>query len=435
MCLPTDPPLARYTDDHYRRVMRSRYRDSDTNTSIESESLRDQRRSLAQAIEALRPPQRIYMPGVSHLLDDIDPDSITYAPEYTKLSLPSSLPAPSRDDWCTSGLPLIEYRLRYAQAVDALNEIRRLRRLYRGLTLQAQKHPSPTERTRTRSRGVFESLNIRISRVTARYRDARIALSRLHPNGTWTRYLQELKRVDTQGPFDEDTQSKGVNFVPSWIWILRAPPAPPDFPNDPSNPQAPGTPTADPPPSPVTSNHLDDVADEEIEEYVRVDWAKAQERAKRFEEEIALTVEDMRRTLAFFAWKAEEWERVAELRANAPNRPTDEVVQGLQAYAYRQSNMYRALIKSFASYWYGSLRLKGLGGSWLPKYADIVVLQEGWNKIPSIIPLPPGETSPKDDSGCASDQNDDEVGSFAERDREDEVEAELHDFIDILAYS
>ena len=405
--------------------MRSRYRDSDPSTLMEQESLRDQRRSLTQAIEALRSPQRIYMPGASHSLDDIDPGSVTDAPERTKLWLPSSLPAASRDGSCTSNLPLIEYRLRYAQTFDALNEIRRLRRLYRGLVLQAQKHPSPTQRTMTRSRGVFEGLNGRISRVASRYRDACTALLRLHPNGIWKQYFRELKREDTLGPFEQDTEPQGVKFVPSWIWTLRAPPTPPGFPTSPNGSHPPDTLTADSAPLPIASNLLDDVGEEEIEEYVRVDWAKAQERAKRFAEEITLTVEDMRRTLAFFTWRAEEWVRLAELRAKAPNKPTDEVVQGLRAYAYQQSNMYRALIKSFASTWHDCLHPKGLGGSWLPEYAEVIVPLRRWNKIPSIIPAP---------SGDLSDQDDADLEPSTVQCSED-AEAGLDvDFINILAY-
>lgn len=412
--------------------MRSRYKNSDTSTITEQESLRDQRRSLAQAIEALRSPQRVYMPGVSTSLDDIDPDSVADTPERVQLWLPSSLPAASRATWCTSGLALIEFRLRYAQAVDALNEIRRLRRLYRGLTLQAQKHPSPTQRTITRSRGVFEGLNARIARVAARYRDARTALFRLHPTGAWKRYIQELKRVDTQGPFEEDTTSQGVKFALSWFWITRAPPTPPDLPVSPDLPHTPGTPATDstlPPDAP----DLNDVGDEEIEEYVRVDWAKAQERAKRFEEEIDLTVADMRRTLLFFAWKAEEWDRLADSRAKAQNKPDDEVIQGLRAYAYRQSSMYRALIKSFVNTWYYCLNPKGLGGSWLSDYADMIEPQKRWNKIPSIIPTTSDKLDPNNDSGDVSDQ-DCELESSAEELTKD-PEAELHDnFVDILAY-
>ena len=122
--------------------------------------------------------------------------------------------------------------------------------------------------------------------------------------------------------------------MPSWIWAIRAPPTPPGLPTSSNDSQAPSTLATDSSPSSDTPDGLDNIKDEEVEEYVRLDWAKAQECAKRFEEEIELTVEDMRRTLVFFAWKAEEWDQLAESRANAPNKPTDEVIQGLRAYAY-----------------------------------------------------------------------------------------------------
>ena len=284
-------------------------KDSDANTLIEQESCHDQCHSLTQAVEALRTPQRIYMPGIFHLLDDIDPDLVTNAPECTKLWLPSSLPAASRDGWCLFDLPLIEFQLQYAQAINSLNEICCLRHLYRGLVLQKKKHLPPSQKTMTRSCGVFKGLNARISHVAACYCDAHIALLWLHPNGTWKRYLQDLTRVDAQGPFEEDTKSQGVNFMPSWIWVLCAPPTPPNLPTSHNNVRT----TADSTPPPATSNPPDDVGDKEIEEYVWVDWAKAQEHAKRFEEEIMLTLEDMHHTLAFFGWKAKEWEQHAEL--------------------------------------------------------------------------------------------------------------------------
>ena len=151
--------------------MHSCYKDSDANTLIEQESRHDQRHSLTQAVEALHTPQQIYMPGVFHLLDDIDPNSVTNAPECTKLWLPSSLPAASRDGWCLFDLPLIEFWLRYAQAIDSLNEIRRLHCLYRGLVLQKKKHLPPSQKMMTQSHGVFKGLNAWISRVAAFYCD------------------------------------------------------------------------------------------------------------------------------------------------------------------------------------------------------------------------------------------------------------------------
>ena len=199
-----------------RRNLRSRYRNVTTSSIYQQESLQDQRKALAQAIEELRSPQRVYMPGCSGLLDNIDPSSIIDNPESTKLYLPSAIPSASRDAWCIAETPLIEFRLRYAQAVDALDHLRRLCCLLRGLHLQRQKHPVPTQGTATRSRGVFEGLHVRIAQVSARYRDARTALLRLHPSGAWTSFLKELTNADVRGPGPEDGDSQS-RFTPTWI--------------------------------------------------------------------------------------------------------------------------------------------------------------------------------------------------------------------------
>ena len=66
-----------------------------------------------------------------------------------------------------------------------------------------------------------------------------------------------------------------------------------------------------------------------------VNWARAQERAKHFEEEVELCVEEMRQTLSFFSWSTSEWDKRAKERANSKNLPSDNVLQGLRAYAHR----------------------------------------------------------------------------------------------------
>ena len=42
--------------------------------------------------------------------------------------------------------------------------------------------------------------------------------------------------------------------------------------------------------------------DQDLSSALQVEWCKAQERATRYEEEIELVVEEMRRTLVFFEW-------------------------------------------------------------------------------------------------------------------------------------
>ena len=164
-----------------------------------------------------------------------------------------------------------------------------------------------------------------------------------------------------------------------------------------------------------------------------VDWAKARERAKRFEEEVELCVEEMRRTLLFFSWKASEWERLAELRANSDPPPPEDILQGLRAYAHRQSAMFRDMVKVFVNDWHNCLQPKGLGVDWLSGYSDLIVPRKGWNRIPSIIP-PALERGEEVDSGMLSDQDDildpPQEGVSTEQDEESELH---HNFVQMMA--
>ena len=376
------------------------------------------------------------MPRCSTLLDNIDPASIIDAPESTKLWLPSALPHASRDASCAADTPLIKFWLRYAQAVDALDHLRRLRRLIQGLRLQKLKHPVPTQGTTTRSRGVFEGLHVRIAQVSARYRDARTALLQLHPSSAWTSFLQELTNSDVSGPGPEDDTTSKSKYVPTWIWLSRAPSTPPDLPG--SLPPAPTHPpvrvSAPPPVHTPTADKDHKISEKEVEDYMLVDWAKAHECAKRFEEEVELCVEEMRRTLVFFSWKASEWERHAELRANSDKPPSEDVLQGLQAYAYRQAGTFRKMVKVYVSDWYGCLQPKGLGTDWLPAYSDLVVPRKGWNRIPSILQPSPGQHEVEDDPGMLSDQDDVIEPPPEPIPTEQDEESEVHDnFIQIMA--
>ena len=125
----------------------------------------------------------------------------------------------------------------------------------------------------------------------------------------------------------------------------------------------------------------------------RVQWAKCQARAERYEEEVELVVEEMGRTLRYFEWKREWWlsfvsdrsdESDASGGSNAPGTssvpgksnvsdksdaslPLD-VQGGLRAYAYRQSDVYNNLIASFVGHWRKYLVAHSLGATWLTNY-------------------------------------------------------------------
>ena len=372
------------------------------------------------------------MPGCAKLLDDIDPVAMVDTPESVKLWLPSSLP--THNIVCIPGLPLMEFRLRYAQAANSLNDLRRLVRLSRGVALQSQKHPAPTERTRTRSRSVFEGMQAKINQASARYRDARTALRRLHPSGGWISFFPDLKKEDIRGPGRETYETSESRFIPSWIWTIQAPSDPLDLPGSPLPPPPPPNISPDqtlslPPSSPPGATPTDDadVSQEEIEGYMMVDWAKAHERAKRFEEEVKLSTAEMQRTLLFFSWKAKEWKRRAQLDGFGGKGLSDDVIEGLRAYALRQSEIFQELIKVFVSDWSTCLKPKSLGAEWLTLYSDVIVPQKARHNIPSIIPPSLVQPDAEPDDAVLSEL--DEVLEQAKEGTpmDQDVESELHD--------
>ena len=73
--------------------------------------LAEHRKLLSQNIREFRVVQKVYMPGLSHLLDEANDDSgLDAHPEMLKLRLPSQLSSHDRNSWCLPGLPSLEAR-------------------------------------------------------------------------------------------------------------------------------------------------------------------------------------------------------------------------------------------------------------------------------------------------------------------------------------
>jgi hypothetical protein len=319
----------------HRRKLRARK--SDPNDTA---SLGDRRRVLSQAIRSLSSPQRVYMPGASALLDEVDPSAISEAPETVKLWFPSQLPFGSREESCVPGLPHLELRLRLAQAYDSLDLIRRLHGVYHVLLTKNKVHVSSSQGTMTRTKSLFTNFSFKIDQAAAKYREARIALTRLDPNeqySDWKKDLRELRREDIRGPARETKEMSESQREVSWIWR-------------------------------TSSLDLDaGINDPALRNVMRTEWCKATARAQRFEEEVEIVVEEMRRTLAFFEWAAADWERRAKDRIGEP-RMDDYVANGLVAYSARKAAHFRQLIAVFIQDWYHPLDRKSLGSSWLKNY-------------------------------------------------------------------
>ena len=317
----------------------------------------EQRKHLAKSIQDLRCIQKVYMPRLSHLIDNADDDSrLDTNPELFKLMLPSQLSFDDRQSWCLPGLSALETRFRYAQADDALAEIRRLRRLFQGLSNQNKKHINNSQHTMTRAKATFERYKTRITWFATQYRHARRALTALDPNGEiaeWTTRFLELKDTDISGPGKDDDETSEGHTVSSWIWLVPMSSQPLD-----SNTNG------------IDESNLSQRAasGEEVAVSIRAHWARCQARAERYEEEVQLTLEEMRRTLKFFEWKSDRWLESQDQRTTAETSPDLQVQHGLRAYAHRQAAMYSLMVKIFANHWRKFLIERSLGLDWLSQY-------------------------------------------------------------------
>ena len=327
------------------------------------------RRSLSKRIHELQSCQRVYIPGITSLLDvNQEDERLEDQPEDLKLWLPSQLSDDDRSTWCLPGISHLEFRFRYAQASDALVELRRQRELFQGTRDQNAKHTKSTTST-TRSQGILDGFHGKTKRIAIRYRGARRALLALDPKeklaAGWKHYFLELKDADIRGPDREIYEKSEGNFRQSWIWTVPNPRPNPTHPT-PSDSQPSAVDPAFPHQRPASSTPT---VNEKIQQQsYRAHWARAQARAEQYEEEVGLTVEEMGRTLQYFKWKKSWWQSISSERAQSSNPPPLDVQDGLRAYAHRQSDIYDKLITLYVNDWRSFLLANALGSSWLCNY-------------------------------------------------------------------
>lgn len=280
------------------------------------------------------------MPGTNSLLNAIDPILLANHPKNIELLLPSALPSASRDTQCIDGLPQIEYRLRFAQATNALHDIRFSHRLLRVLAAKSQTHITNTQRPATRTRNVFDRAKAKLARAVSTYCASRKAIVDLAPKeefGPWKNTLLELKDCDIRGPGHKGAGTSKSRSVQSWIWTTALKTSP-------------------------------STKDPDLNATLRVEWCKAQELARRHEEEVKLVVEEMRRTLVTFELNTCEWDRRVVSFSLHSSAVEATVAAGIAAYARKQADIQRELVKVFINDWYQILEEQHCAASWLSKY-------------------------------------------------------------------
>ncbi|KAF6747217.1 hypothetical protein DFP72DRAFT_821963, partial [Ephemerocybe angulata] len=233
----------------------------------------------------------------------------------------------------------IEFQLRTAQAQEALTNLRRC--LQRRITVYDLKNrwlrgQSPN----TKALNLLGNIESQITTARDEYRQARVAILSLADmmgkvgleafyrpledndvRAMASPVLDREPETMTLKQLEKAKRSTGeTGRTVSWIWRHA---------------------------SASEDNHTEYEA-----EAIKVEWAKSRARAMRYQEEVLIVREEMRRTVRFFSWKEKEWYKCGEARGK--HGPIEEHYnEGLQAYAKRQGAICLGLRKKFEHMWSG----------------------------------------------------------------------------------
>ena len=322
---------------------------SKAHTPNECADLEEQRNVLRRRLNIWMEARNLYIPLISEDLATISsteshhPNTTSggHLPETMPLRLPSALSV-SLQNTSPFKLAQIELRFRLAHAEDSLSELRRLLRITMGLKDYKAKQIGPSQRAGTRAFNLIKRFNDKVSRCVERYRAAHKALLALDPRGQWEARLRQLKEEDIRAPGRGDGESEGFRQI-SWIWLV-------------ARRCGPGQVSSTQQPGPLSDKELDDCKHTTQYNFIllifaciglRCEWVKSKARADRWNEEVQLVKEEMRRVLAFLNWKAVWW--TEEGGRDLGVRP--DIADGIRAYAAKQASINRKLAHSFKKRW------------------------------------------------------------------------------------
>ena len=323
-------------------------------TSKQLADLQEKRNGLLRLIQNWRAVQLVYLPHVASLLaqssSSPESDTITVSSppethaENIPLLLPSALPDHIRNLPELAEVCKLERRLREPQADDALASIQRQRRVIQGLWQFKRLNASGIgNRPNTKMLTLYKRFDSKTKRAAEEYRAAWRALRVLEPNGSWSLRLKELKDRDISGPGKdpEDKTMSNSRYEPSWIWLV------------------PGSAGTQPSPTQISNDEFNDS--------MRVEWAKARARMMRWKEELLIVQEEMRRVIEYLRWKATWWQARTSLRGHHDSG----IVSGISGYANKQAAICGGMAEQCASYWVPCLKDKDITPSWASYFPSL----------------------------------------------------------------
>lgn len=369
---------------YYRRKVAFEVVHKSVWTPTQKTDLLNQRTRLYRLVARYRSIQTAYMPVTMALIaemadtsaptaettvkrkhgqaqkDDDSPDKPDPI-ELQKLFLPSEL-SPSQLSGCYSGLADIEAQLRDAQCRTSLDQLRT--ELYMKSRLFNHKKANVRHQgANTRAQAVLKERDVKIAIVRDRYNTARAALIALSAvtgqDYGWReitqsdiRFLEDpekvqrdeeraAKRAEKNGTkTKKQTSGEGHRRI-SWIWEGAG--------RDADSAQLASSMGL----NEGEYDHLDDRNTTELINIItfaalRVEWAKSRARSQRWQEEVVLVKEEMRRVIESLHYKAEIWVK----RAMVPRSDVDtQAFEGIQAYALTQAELQANLAAKFISMW------------------------------------------------------------------------------------
>jgi hypothetical protein len=335
--------------------------------------------SLTHRMTQWRKIQLLHMPGIplvcsteADLPEEHDgPHAVLNLTALkVKLLLPSDLDPSIRLQCCSSALVQTEIRLRFAVAEDALRDLRKYLTVKKTLINYKIQHVSgPGQKANTRARAIIDRFKSKIDLSADKYKASRQALSWLDEDGSkttqlfkinWTHRFHPLTNQDmvflNDDPDNSDeevssTAARGStrkrkrredqlgegHRTPGWIWKM---------------------------PSWNSNQATNNPHDDPFNSTVQIEWAKTKARVERWQEEVHLIKEEMRRAIVDMEWRAQEWIN----RANARPNVSPDLHQGLIAYAYKQADIQTEFANSFAKKWVPVLKLHDMDHSFASKY-------------------------------------------------------------------
>ncbi|KAJ7653994.1 hypothetical protein DFH06DRAFT_1330093 [Mycena polygramma] len=310
----------------------------------------DRETKLRRKIDSWMLVQQLFIPEVTRLRERDDTARKRAAATQVlpgvraqdmKLWLPSGI---GRQAQCDASLVEFEYRLRKGQAFAALDEMCGL------LALRTREYHHKDRgqhgvKLKTRSDTRIKGLQARISAAAEDYRAARsalVALGVMLKKTEWDIHLKVLAAGDVRGRpnahfGDEERQRGGrkkrrvltpeeearkaaVNaedkMPMSWIWLAQG------------------------------AGDDEDVVNND---FLRIEWAKTRAKAMRYQEEVDLLEEEMRRVLQFQEWRTEWWRSLVGLRADL--QPDAALREGHAAYAHKQAGYMEGIGTRFQAMW------------------------------------------------------------------------------------